>query len=141
MAACDAAKEKPPTAAPEDGPSTANEELQSATFDFSDWYVKEGESITVAWKPSGGTVPRNESFDMDVRLLRNNQPCSGARIVVSGWMPDHGHGMVRIPQITEEGDGCYRVTDMLLHMRGHWDLVFEVHAGTANDTVRFMLDL
>ena len=41
---------------------------------------------------------------------------------VEGWMPGHGHGMLRQAVVDELGDGRYRVRGMLFHMPGLWEL-------------------
>jgi len=88
----------------------------------------------VLWMPLGGEsatkVPRNEHFELLVRVYEKKDddwiPLEGCRLGVSGWMPDHGHGMNVRPQSTEVGDGAYRVRGMLFHMGGHWQLFVDV---------------
>ncbi len=108
------------------------------------WRVAPAESgnLAVRWRPVGdGAVPRNEPFALDVQLFREGQPLSGAVLRVRGWMPDHGHGLVRQPTVTELGDGNYRVDNLLLHMRGLWQLVFDVGEGAERQNVVFELEL
>ena len=56
-------------------------------------------------------------------------------------MPEHGHGMLRMPRVVTREDGSYRVEGMLLHMRGHWQLRFEVMESGLSETAECALDL
>jgi hypothetical protein len=84
----------------------------------------------VCWRALGGQVPRNEDFELEVWVLRDGAPVRGAQLVVNGGMPEHGHGMLRVPRAQERADGSYLVEGMLLHMRGRWVLLFDVLEGT-----------
>jgi len=88
----------------------------------------------ILWMPLRGEssieIPRNEHFELLVRVYEKKDsdwvPLEGCRLGVSGWMPDHGHGMNVRPQSTEVGGGAYRVRGMLFHMGGHWQLFVDV---------------
>ena len=95
----------------------------------------------VCWRAIGGSVPRNEDFELEVWALKDGQPVQDAVITVSGWMPDHGHGMLRQPSVEARSDGSFRVEGMLLHMRGHWQIFFEVLEGNLSETAECALDL
>jgi len=96
----------------------------------------------LAWRPAGGVaVPRNRDFDVEIALFRDGEPLTGAGIRPRGWMPEHGHGLARSPQVVEEGAGRYRVQSMLLHMRGHWEVLFDVVHSGVGDIVAFEVDL
>ncbi len=114
-----------------------------APADLTGWKTASGDAgrFELAWRTADGKIPRNRGFSMEVLLRRGSQPCPGANLIVGCWMPDHGHGMVRKPTVEELGDGRYAVNNMLLHMRGHWDLTFEVALGETMDTIRFKLEL
>lgn len=111
--------------------------------DLAGWNVLSGGSgvFELAWRSATGAMPRNQDFQLDLLLLKAGAPLPGARISVSGWMPDHGHGMVRAPIVTEQGDGHYQVEGMLLHMRGRWDVSFEIAAEDLTDTLSYTVEL
>ncbi len=95
-----------------------------------------------AWRVVGREeVPRNEDFELEVRLSRDERALPGAMLGVRGFMPDHGHGMVRLPRSVDRGDGSYRVLGMLFHMRGHWQLFFDFQTGEEFSGVIFDLEL
>lgn len=97
---------------------------------------------TIFWRPTEGEdIPKNEEFALEVRLEKNGEAVSGAALSVRGWMPDHQHGMARQPRVSELGGGRYRVDGMLLHMRGHWQLFFDVTDDFAHTTFAFDLQL
>ena len=70
-------------------------------------------------------IPLNQPFELEVRLDARGEVVTelvGRTLRVEGWMPGHGHGMLRQAQVDELGDGRYRVRGMLFHMPGAWDL-------------------
>jgi hypothetical protein len=89
----------------------------------------------------GGDPPRNEDFELEVVLERDGERLRGAELVVSGFMPEHGHGMVRWPRTTPREDGSFLVEGMLLHMRGHWQLFFDIHEATGSSRACFDLEI
>ena len=117
--------EEPETAASK---AATAQPVEPAPVELSSTTTRKG-GYTVAWRPVSGPVPMNEHFEIEVWVHRNTpdpQPLAGARLFVSGWMPDHRHGMLRKPQTEDRGDGSYVVRGMLLHMRGHWQVFFDV---------------
>ena len=97
----------------------------------------------VTWTPSPVPIPINEPFEIEVTVVRpaDGQRVEGATISVSGWMPGHGHGMVRVPQSEEDGRGVYRVHGMLFHMSGSWELSIDVIHESVAESVMFELEL
>ena len=69
------------------------------------------------------------------------QPLAGVRVGVDARMPDHGHGMLRQPRVTDRGDGSHLVEGMLLHMGGFWLLTVDVYDGERSERVKFELNL
>jgi hypothetical protein len=70
-------------------------------------------------------IPLNQPFELDVIITSEGSPPSDEvswTLRVEGWMPGHGHGMLRQPQVDELGEGRYRVRGMLFHMPGLWEL-------------------
>ena len=99
-------------------------------------------SFRLSWRPLAPEVPTNEPFELAFLLERDGVPVPGATVAVRGWMPEHGHGMLRRPEVEDEGDGWYRVRGMLLHMGGFWELFFDVfEPGQRKDSVRFEVRL
>jgi len=107
------------------------------------WRVAESKEghFVLAWRPVSGDVPRNREFDMEVLVQAEGELLEGSQVRVRGWMPDHGHGLNRRPPVSETRPGRYLVEGMVLHMRGHWQVFFDVIHEGVGDTVEFREDL
>ena len=137
-----AATDAPSTPEPEAiEPSEVGTRL--ADLDPERWSLGRGSAsdLVVAYRTESGSLPRNVETSIEVRLFLGDVPLEDARLAVRGWMPDHGHGLVQLPHVESLGGGHFLVSHLLLHMRGHWQLVFDVSAGTLRDGVRFELEL
>ena len=80
-------------------------------------------------------------LELEVWVFHDGAPVRDALLAVSAWMPEHGHGMLRQPRVEVRDDGSYHVVGMLLHMRGHWQVFFEVLEGSLSETAECALDL
>jgi len=45
---------------------------------------------------------------------------TGLRLQIRGRMPEHAHGLPTAPQISEEGQGRYRIKGLSFNMPGRW---------------------
>jgi len=101
--------------------------------------------FTAAWRVvDRASIPDNEPFELDVLLFEGADlamPMVGAEVLVSAWMPDHGHGMNRRPVAVEVAPGRYRVRGMLFHMSGFWQLFFDVIRGGVSERAQFDLEV
>ena len=82
-----------------------------------------GGRFMIEVRPDSGAIPLNEPFELLVRVEDEQQ--QGAETLtldVDGFMPGHGHGMLRNSEVAREADGSYRVRGMLFHMGGEWEL-------------------
>jgi plastocyanin len=61
----------------------------------------------------------------------------GAKIVVTPWMPDMGHGVLQAPVVSEEGGGVYVVDNIHISMAGNWQLKINVKKGGFEDNAVF----
>lgn len=137
--ACAGPVEREPAAAP----ATTEPAAPEAEPVRDDWRraTAPGGRYELAWRPADGEIPRNEEVELELRLELDGRPCPGVRVAVRGWMPDHGHGLVREPLVADLGDGRYRVEGLLLHMRGHWQVIFDVGEGAERDALVFDVEL
>jgi hypothetical protein len=60
----------------------------------------------------------------------------GATVGITPWMPEHGHGSLWPPTITEKGNGIYRAV-IALTMAGHWQLRITIQKGDVEDSAVF----
>lgn len=85
-----------------------------------------GGRFDVAWT----ALPRiafNEPFELECRVTRaDGAPAGDVQLSASFWMPSHRHGTVRRTQVTDAGGGVHRVTGLILHMEGLWQLFVDV---------------
>lgn len=69
-------------------------------------------------------------------------PVESAAITVDGGMPAHNHGLPTAPRVTKYlGDGDYRVQGLRFHMRGKWQVSFDIREAERGDTITFELAL
>ena len=83
------------------------------------------------------SVESSNACEPEVVLFRDGQPITAERVDARGWMPDHQHGFVRSPLTNSLGGGRYHVEGVLFHMRGSWQLIFDVNEGNETDKVTF----
>jgi hypothetical protein len=60
----------------------------------------------------------------------------GAKIEITPWMPEHGHGTTWPPTVTEKGKGQYQAVIPLI-MIGHWELRVKILKGDIEDSIVF----
>ena len=48
-------------------------------------------------------------------------------------MPEHGHGMNRVPKVAPRPDGGFHAEGLLFHMPGRWELYFDVTQGAVTE--------
>jgi hypothetical protein len=71
--------------------------------------------------PAKGT----NAFTLEVADGAGN-PVDGATVVVTPFMPDHGHGSAVVPVVTAAGGGKYEVAKVYLSMAGLWRITVTV---------------
>ena len=94
----------------------------------------------LSYRPEPDPIPLNRSFELELTVRGaggGGPPVDGLDLRVSGWMPDHGHGMNRRPRVTPQGGGRYLVRGMLLHMPGHWEIYVELVDDDQAERARF----
>lgn len=65
---------------------------------------------------------------MNVELFEDDactKPANDGTLSVDAAMPHHGHGMNVRPKVEALGGGRFRVTGLLFHMPGRWELMFD----------------
>ena len=95
-----------------------------------------GELYVVHVSPAPTAIVDNETFALEVWIATAAAPDELARdvtLAVDAAMPEHGHGMNRVPKITRLEDGHFRVEGLLFHMTGHWELYFDVTRGAVTE--------
>lgn len=108
--------------------------------------VRKGE-LVLAYRPLTGTgkdaqpgrIPLARHFALEVQLCERDGASVARLLKADATMPAHRHGMNYRPVIQPLESGRFRVAGMMLHMAGHWELVFDVDTG--GETVRLTHDV
>lgn len=74
-----------------------------------------------------------------VKVTHDGKPLIGAEgdIVVTPFMPDHGHGTPTTVSVTETTDGVYRLEPVHLRMAGYWEIALDIDAPAAQRAPSF----
>ena len=70
----------------------------------------------------------------------DGRPVKNAEVVLSGEMPEHGHGLPTMPEVTEGSiPGEYVVQGLKFSMPGWWVMTFKVKTQDKEDVITFNL--
>jgi hypothetical protein len=73
---------------------------------------------------------------------RSGAAVDGARIRITGGMPEHKHGLPTQPEVTRYlGDGKYLIEGLRFHMQGAWELLITIEVDGTQDIIRIPLQL
>jgi hypothetical protein len=103
-----------------------------------------GGAWRVVWRARPAVVPRGQPFAIDAWVFAAGDPQHPAAAVdlrVDAWMPDHLHGMNRVPRIVRRDDGGFTIEGMLFHMSGAWELDFDVVSASVAERAQTRVDL
>jgi hypothetical protein len=81
----------------------------------------------------------NQIHSWKVKLVTpDGAPVHGAKFVVDGGMPQHGHGLPTQPRVTREAeDGIYAMDGMKFSMTGWWEVKLDIQGPSGADKVTF----
>ncbi len=90
-----------------------------------------GGAYYVMYRTQPAEIPMNEIFSVELRVYQNqdaDRPLNIApeALQADARMPAHAHGMNVVPSVTRAENGALRVEGMLFHMRGHWEMYFDI---------------
>jgi hypothetical protein len=93
----------------------------------------------VALVPPAQASAINQMHSWQVKLATpDGSPVHGAKFVVGGGMPQHGHGLPTQPRVTREGaDGTYALEGMKFSMPGWWEVKLDIQGPPGADKVTF----
>jgi DNA-binding beta-propeller fold protein YncE len=103
-----------------------------------------GGTWRVLWRAKPAVVPRGQPFAIEAWVFATGEPdhpAAGVELRVDAWMPDHLHGMNRVPRVVRREDGGFTVEGMLFHMSGAWELDFDVVRGAVAERAQVRVDL
>jgi hypothetical protein len=105
-------------------------------WDGAERIVSNGGEYVVYLRTDPTTTPENAEFSATVWVfarLATDKPLTDVSLDVDAFMPEHGHGMNRVPEITKREDGGFDAQGLLLHMGGNWELYFDVTRGAITE--------
>jgi hypothetical protein len=93
----------------------------------------------VALLPPAQAPAINQMHSWKVKLTTpQGAPVHGARFLVDGGMPQHGHGLPTQPRVTREvEDGTYALDGMKFSMTGWWEVKLAIQGPHGADQVTF----
>jgi hypothetical protein len=89
-------------------------------------------------------LPENEEFALSVWVFdpaRPDEPLGDVALAADAGMPEHGHGMNRVPRVERRADGGFQVEGMLFHMGGSWELYLDVTRGAITERTQTRVEL
>lgn len=103
-----------------------------------------GRSWRVMWKPKAAPIARGTPFAIEAWVFEAGDPSLPANLAdlrLDAWMPEHLHGMNRVPRVSKRDDGGFTIEGVLLHMSGFWELDFDVTSKGVTERATTRLDL
>lgn len=87
--------------------------------------------------------PRGELFALAAYVLDADGKTVRAdvELLADGDMPEHGHGLARVPRVKKDPDGHFDVEGLRLHMPGRWQIYLDVVEGAHTERAQFDLAL
>jgi len=104
--------------------------------------LTDGGSYYLYWDAVPSSIPFNEPFKLSAMVHDGEDPTQmhmDKELFVEATMPQHGHGMDTVPNVTMD-NGVYTIEGMLFHMAGDWELVFAVSDGETVERATFNID-
>ena len=77
--------------------------------------------VTVSSEPAERPVRGSNRITFYIESTSTGEPVDDLELVMTPFMPAHGHGNSQEPSLTPLGDGSYRFDDVLLSMAGLWE--------------------
>jgi hypothetical protein len=98
----------------------------------------------VVYKVRDPGIRRGEPVSLDAWVFGADDPAkprADVSLAVDAAMPQHGHGMNRVPRIEKIGDGTFRVDGLFFHMPGKWEIYFDVARGPLVERAQVAVDV
>jgi hypothetical protein len=127
--------------APPPPPQPAPEPQPPAWQDTAELASNAGHYL-VRYRTTPDPIPWGEPFELDVWVLgADGRALDDVSLSIDAAMPEHGHGMKRVPVVSAAGHGGFGVGGMLFHMPGHWELYFDLTRGALTERAQVDVEL
>ena len=103
-----------------------------------------GGAYQVRYRTIPESIPNNEPFAIEVMVYDAAEepvPAADVSLRADAAMPQHRHGMIRVPTVESHGGGAFTVTGMIFHMSGDWELYFDITRGAVTERAQLDIDL
>ena len=111
-------------------------------LDYSLSHLSDEGLYQVALVPSIDPVPVGKMHAWLVEVTQADGQPVEVEIVMDGGMPQHGHGLPTVPQVTgKDHQGRHIVGGMRFNMPGWWVLKVDIDGTAGSDTATFNLAL
>ncbi len=102
-----------------------------------------GGSYSLRFEPEPREFPDNEAFHFEVWVIPRYGTLSAAdlTLTVDAAMPQHGHGMNRVPRVSRLEPGHFLVEGMYFHMTGKWELYLDITDGALTERAQCVVEL
>lgn len=120
-----------------------------AASDPSTW--KDAKSVVsnagrylVRYRPATEPIAQGATFAVDVWVFdaqHPDAPLGDVTLTVDAAMPQHGHGMNRVPRLVARGAGHWRAEGLLFHMPGRWELYYDITRGAVTERAQVDVEL
>ena len=94
----------------------------------------------VRWVSTPTWIPDNEPFELRVWVFDSAGELADVELAVDAAMPQHGHGMNRVPEVVPGEDGGFLVDGLLFHMPGRWELYFDITQGALTERAQVVIE-
>ena len=128
--------------APQSGPVAKNVSVDVSNLPIRG--VSNDRAYSVAFKTDPLPIPLNEPFSIEVVVCRGQgfaELADSVELRADAAMPQNRHGMNVDPEVISLGPGRFRVTGMVFHMPGSWELYFDVTDGPLTERAQFAVEL
>jgi hypothetical protein len=99
----------------------------------------ESDRIVIVYRTVPPQVAVGQHFTVEARVCAKGAGPAPSGLRIDADMPAHRHGMNYRAKVKARSDGSYVAEGLLLHMPGHWRLLFDVD--DAGRTERLTADL
>jgi hypothetical protein len=97
----------------------------------------------VRYKLDQDPPPRGELTGLAVYVLdaAGKELRPKLKLLADADMPEHGHGLSRLPEVAAQPDGGFKVSGLRLHMPGKWQVYLDLVEGAHTERAQFDLAL
>lgn len=142
LAACAAPNPEPPTSPSElarspaesgQAPRATEPQTAPVPWEAAHTAVSTTGRWIVRWTSEPSPIPENEPFTLAVWVLDAEGAPADVELSVDAAMPQHGHGMNRVPRVVPNASRGFDADGLLFHMPGSWQLYFDVTRGALTE--------